>query len=123
MFRSPRVPLRVRLSCGLELHGLERICPGTSAGGVPEFDGVQFDLNPSGRSEADFWIVYGCSGPREVCSVAPGNTLFVSCEPPSKKIYPRVYYAQFGHVKSYRLEDPHPRVCLLYTSPSPTRPY
>jgi hypothetical protein len=42
--------------------------------------------------------------------VAPENTLFIAGEPPSKKIYPRRFHAQFHRVVSTHVGDPHPRV-------------
>ena len=113
---AARTPLRVRVSVELGHRGFARICPGgETAAGVCATGGCVFHVNPTERTAADFWIVFGAAGPREVAEVDPRNTLFVSCEPPSKKIYPRRYYAQFHRVKSYRLQDPHPRVSIADT--------
>lgn len=98
-------PLRIRVSAHVGAHDLIRLCPG---GGT--VDGCTFDLNPAGRTACDFWVVYSGAAPREVADVDPRHTLFLTGEPPEKKIYPRRYYAQFHRVKSYHPDDPHPRV-------------
>ncbi|MCU0780398.1 MAG: glycosyltransferase family 10 [Akkermansiaceae bacterium] len=98
-------PLRVVITAGMH-NEMDRFCPGRKMA----WGRCVFDLNPPPGTACDYWIVWahGRDGDRMVC--APQNTLFISGEPPAKKIYPRRFYAQFHRVVSTHAADPHPRV-------------
>ena len=88
-------------------HGaLERLCPGTDL----EVGNCTFLLNPARGTECDFWIVWAGSRDNDHMRVAQENTLFIAGEPPSKKVYPRPFYAQFHNLVTTHANDPHPRV-------------
>lgn len=88
-------------------HGdIQRLCPGEK----PELGNSRFLLNPPRGTQCDYWIIWAGSRDSDFMHVAPENTLFIAGEPPSKKIYPRAFYAQFHRVVSTHADDPHPRV-------------
>ena len=80
----------------------------------PSPDGIigewQILYNPPKGTKCDFWIVFTASRPRDWMQCAPKNTLYLAGEPPSKKVHPKSFYAQFHHVYSCNPKDPHPRV-------------
>ena len=82
----------------------------------PGHDGIlgewQILYNPPKGTKCDFWIVFTASRPRDWIQCAPENTLYLAGEPPSKKVHPENFYAQFHYVYSCNPKDPHPRVEL-----------
>jgi hypothetical protein len=98
--------LRVAITTTINHGGLELLCPR----GEPRWGRCEFLLNPPRGTACDYWIVWAGSRDRDWLRVAPENTLFIAGEPPSKKIYPRRFLAQFHRVVSTHAADPHPRV-------------
>ncbi len=98
--------LRVAITTTVNHGGLELLCPR----GELRWGNCEFLLNPPRGTACDFWIVFAGSRDRDQLDCAPENTLFIAGEPPSKKIYPRKFYAQFHRVVSTHAADPHPRV-------------
>ena len=66
--------------------------------------------NPPLGTKCDYWIVFSTVRDREWMRCAPENILYLAGEPPSKKIHPRAFYAQFRRVVSLNADDPHPDV-------------
>lgn len=98
--------LRVAITTAVNYGGLDRLCPRREL----HWGRCEFLLNPPRGTPCDYWIVWVGSRDRDSMQVAPSNTLFISGEPPSKKIYPAIFYAQFHRVVSTHAADPHPRV-------------
>ncbi len=98
--------IRVAITTTVRHGGLELLCPG----GLPRWGNCDFLLNPPRGTACDFWIVFAGSRDRDLMLCAPVNTLFIAGEPPSKKVYPRKFYAQFHRVVSTHPDDPHPQV-------------
>lgn len=98
--------LRVAISTTIPHGGLELLCPGREL----RWGRCDFLLNPSRGTPCDYWIVWAGARDRDRMIVAPANTLFIAGEPPSKKIYPKRFYAQFQRIVSTHAADPHPRV-------------
>jgi hypothetical protein len=84
---------------------LESLMPASLAGGS-----WRILYNPPRGTECDFWIVFSVVRDREWMRCAPQNTLYLAGEPPSKKIHPEAFYAQFARVVSLHPADPHPAV-------------
>lgn len=99
-------PLRIAVTTTISHGGLESLCPAPSL----IWRGCEILLNPPRGTECDYWIVWAGCRERDFMRVAPQNTLFIAGEPPSKKIYPKTFYAQFHRVVSTHAADPHPRV-------------
>jgi len=80
----------------------------------PDENGIVADwqilYNPPKGTTCDFWIVFTTSRSNDWMRCAPENTLYLAGEPPSKKVHPKDFYAQFYNVFSCNPEDPHPRV-------------
>lgn len=104
MTAAPRLKLAV--TTAISHSGLDHFLPGRKM----EWGNCDILLNPPIGTPCDYWIIYAASRDKDHLHVAPENTLFIAGEPPSKKIYPRAYYAQFHRVVSCHAEDPHPRV-------------
>lgn len=102
----PAAPLRVAITTTVNHGGLELLCPDPSL----HWRGCEFLLNPPRGTTCDFWITWAGCRERDAMVVAPEHTLFIAGEPPSKKIYPKPFYAQFHRVVSTHAADPHPRV-------------
>jgi hypothetical protein len=98
--------LVVVITTAIPHRDMHRLCPG----GQLRWGRCDFLLNPPRGTRCDYWIVFATSRDRDHMQCNPANTLFIAGEPPSKKIYPRAFYAQFARVVSTRSEDPHPRV-------------
>ncbi|MEM6552391.1 MAG: glycosyltransferase family 10 [Planctomycetota bacterium] len=97
---------RVAITTSMPLTNPETLCPGPEL----RWGDTEFVWNPPDGCEADFWIVWvGVSGAVRL-RVAPENTLFLSGEPPAKKVYPRAFYRQFHRLVCTRADYPHPRV-------------
>jgi len=103
---QPIKKLTVAVTTAIGHGGFDRFCPNRHT----RWDNCEILLNPPPGTACDFWIVFAASRNKDHLLVAPENTLFITAEPPSKKIYPRAYYAQFHRVVSCHAEDPHPRV-------------
>lgn len=70
----------------------------------------QILYNPPRGTKCDFWIVFTTSRHRDWMQCAAQNTLYLAGEPPSKKVHPRRFYAQFKYIYSCNPNDPHPNV-------------
>jgi len=101
---APR--LRVAVTTTVSHADMDRLCPGRQM----RWDRCDFLLNPPRNSTCDYWIVFAGSRDLDQMRCSPENTLFIAGEPPSKKIYPKKFYAQFHRVVSSHAADPHPRV-------------
>ena len=82
-------------------------------GGALDAFGVRYTFDPDAR-DYDYLVVYEDlpyppdttrSTRREPLACAPANTLFVTTEPTSIKVYGRHYLRQFGHVLSRQPAD------------------
>lgn len=82
------------------------LCP-NEEGAIEDW---QILYNPPAGTECDFWLVFTTSRPNDWMLCAPQNTLYLAGEPPSKKVHPKAFYAQFHTVYSCNPDDPHPRV-------------
>jgi len=98
--------LKVAVTTDMLQQDLEKLCPHHEL----RWGRCEFVINPPAGTACDYWIVYCGARPQDRMVCAPENTLFIAGEPPSKKIYPRGYYAQFHRVISTRADDPHPRI-------------
>ena len=98
--------LRVAVTTTISHADIDRLCPGRHTC----WDRCDILLNPPRDTACDYWIVFAGSRDRDSMRCAPENTLFIAGEPPSKKIYPKKFYAQFHRVVSCHAADPHPRV-------------
>jgi hypothetical protein len=98
--------LKVAVTTDILQTDWEKLCPARQL----RWGRCEFLINPPAGTVCDYWIVYCGSRPDDRMVCAPANTLFIAGEPPSKKIYPRGYYAQFHRIISTRADDPHPRV-------------
>ena len=96
----------VAVTTAIRHRSLERLCPG----GRLRWGNCDFLLNPPPGALCDYWIVFAAARDRDEMVCGRENTLFIAGEPPSKKIYPRGYYAQFNRVVSAHAADPHPQV-------------
>jgi len=100
--------LLVRINTAIEHNNLEKLLPN----GEFAWDNCRFEVNPTHSNPCDYWIVFATTQPSSTAICNPANTLFISGEPPSKKIYPKKFYAQFARVVSQSADDPHPKVTL-----------
>lgn len=98
--------INVAVTTSIPTGNLQRLCPGSKM----RWGDCVFTLNPAPGGVFDYWIVWAGSAGRCVLDVAPANTLFLAGEPPSKKVYPRRFYAQFHRLVCTKGEYPHPRV-------------
>ena len=98
--------LRIRMNMDCAPDGIGLLTPGGSL----RWGNCRFELNPEAGDEADFAIVMWNARPYDRCRVAPQNTLFIAGEPLSKKLYPRAFYRQFGHVVDSHGESRHPQL-------------
>lgn len=94
----------VRVSMDCAPGGMELLTPGSSL----KWDRCRFDFNPDEGGRADFAVVLGNARPRDRFVCAPENTLFIAGEPLAKKLYPRPFYRQFGHVIDSHAASRHP---------------
>ena len=96
----------VRTNMDCSPGGMELLTPGSSL----RWGRCRFDFNPDEGRRADFAVVMGNARPRDRFVCAPQNTLFISGEPLSKKLYPRSFYRQFGHVVDSHAASCHPHL-------------
>lgn len=87
-------------------NNIMSLCPDTSD------TGWEIRYNPTRGSDCDFWIVFSTSRMNDSMLCNEANTLFLAGEPPSKKVHPKRFYAQFERVFSCNPNDPHPKVQL-----------
>jgi len=98
--------LNVAITTDIPLRNMELICPDRKLA----WGRCRFQINPPADSQHDYWISYaGCPASYRL-RCAPENTLFVSGEPPAKKVYPRRFYGQFHDIVCASGTYPHPRV-------------
>lgn len=98
--------LLVRVDMDCAPGGMELLTPG----GAWRWGRCRFDFNPEPGGRADFSVVLGNARPYDRFIAAPQNTLFIAGEPLSKKLYPRAFYRQFGHVVDSHAESRHPHL-------------
>jgi hypothetical protein len=99
--------LKVRLTIDLASDNMRLVAPG----GMLKWGRCDFDLNPSRGEPADYWIThYAAKYDKALC--ARENTLFISGEPPSKKVYPKKFYRQFHRLVDTHTQSGHPRVTV-----------
>lgn len=96
----------VRINTGIQHRGIEQLTPGSAL----EWGDIRFELNPVHAGHADFSIVLYTGRPRDDFKCAPQNTLFLAGEPLEKKLYPKAYYRQFGHVHDTHEQSGHPNL-------------
>lgn len=101
-----RPSLRVVVTMDPEAGGWRLLAPG----GVPRIGRCEFQLNPTGKIEADYWIVFANARPVDRIRCAPANTLFIAGEPEEKKIYPHRFYQQFHRLIDTHDRSGHPRI-------------
>jgi hypothetical protein len=99
--------VRVRLSTSFPGWPLARQTPGSSASWGP----YRFFIDQP-IDECDWWVIY--QGPLAVerTRCPPGNTLFISSEPPSLDRYSRSFLKQFSTVITCQRRVRHPDVRL-----------
>jgi hypothetical protein len=97
--------LRIHLEMNCVPKNLLRLTPG----GLGEWGGCKFIVNPPDEESADFVVALGSVRPLVKFFCSPSNTLLMVGEPPSKKIYPRGYYHQFHHLVDSHELGGHPR--------------
>lgn len=98
--------LLVRINMAHAPGAMELLTPGASL----RWGRCRFEFNPPPGGRADFAVVLGNARPVDRFLGNPANTLFIVAEPPSKKVYPRKYYRQFGHVVDTHDQSGHPAV-------------
>jgi len=96
----------VRANMDCPPGGMELLTPGGSL----RWGGCRFDFNPNEGGRADFAVVLGNARPRDSFLCAPENSLFIAGEPLAKKLYPRAFYRQFGHVVDSHAASCHPHL-------------
>ena len=96
----------VRASMDCAPGGMELLTPNASL----HWGRCRFDLNPEPGGRADFSVVMYNARPYDHFYCAPENTLFIAGEPLSKKLYPKTFYRQFGHVVDSHAESQHPHL-------------
>lgn len=103
---SSSQPLRIKFMARTAADQNPALWTSLFRGGVPTVDGVEFTFDLA-ASDYDWLVVYedltflpgeGRSNRAEPLSCARENTLFITTEPTSIKIYGRHYLRQFGHV-------------------------
>lgn len=99
----------VRANMDCAPGGMGLLTPGSSL----KWGRCRFDFNPVEGGCADFAVVLGNARARDRFVCAPENTLFIAGEPLAKKLYPRPFYRQFGHVVDSHAASRHPH---LYVS-------
>lgn len=104
--KGSEILVRINMDCAP--RGLELLTPGGSLC----WGRCRFDINPSPGGRADFVVVLYNARPFDRFVCAPQNTLFIAGEPLAKKIYPRAYYRQYGHVVDSHAESHHPGLHL-----------
>ncbi len=98
--------LLVRINMDAAPRGIELLTPAGSL----RWGRARFDLNPPPGGHADFAVVLFNARPYDSFVAAPQNTLFIAGEPLQKKVYPKRYYRQFGHVVDSHTESHHPHL-------------
>lgn len=94
----------------------------TATTGSMVHDMCLFDMNPACR-DYDWFVLYDDMPRRDCGSIVnevenlacpQSQTILITQEPPSIKIYPRCFTRQFGYVLTTQLQDtlPHPRAWL-----------
>jgi hypothetical protein len=107
MSTDSAIPKPLQVVITTRMHDeMDRFCPGRKM----SWGRCVFIFNPPPGTACDYWIVWVACRDHDWMLCAPENTLFIAGEPPSKKIYPRGYYAQFHRMVSTHADDPHPRV-------------
>jgi hypothetical protein len=81
-----------------------------SPGGTLRWGRCRFELNPPPDGRADFAVTLWNARPQDRVEVAPENTLFIAGEPREKKLYPKGFYRQFGHVVDSHSDSCHPHL-------------
>lgn len=99
-----QILVRINMDCAP--GGLEFFTPG----GNLRWHNCNFACNPEPGGRADFSVVLGNARPYDSFTAAPANTLFIAGEPLSKKVYPRAFYRQFGHVVDSHDRSRHPHL-------------
>ena len=101
-----RREILVRANMDCAPGGMELLTPGSSM----RWGDCHFDFNPPAGGRADYCVVMGNARPSDRFIVAPQNTLFIAGEPLAKKLYPKSFYRQFGHVVDSHAQSGHPRL-------------
>lgn len=96
--------LLVRVDMDAAPGGLELLTPGAKL----RWGRCHFEINPEPGGRADFCVALYNARAYDRCLLAPRNTLFIAGEPVSKKLYPKAFYRQFGHVVDSHAESRHP---------------
>lgn len=100
----PPSGLLVRLNMDQAPRGMELLSPG----GAMRWGDCRLVLNPAPGGSADFSVVLANARPHDRFHCAAANTLFIAGEPAEKKIYPKPFYRQFGHVLDTHGHSGHP---------------
>lgn len=98
--------LRVRINMDCAPSGLHLLTPG---GGL-QIGRCRFELNPEVEGHADFAVTLYNARPYDRFVCAPQNTLLIVGEPLAKKVYPKSYYRQFGHLVDTHTNSGHPNL-------------
>ena len=98
--------IRVRINVDHAPAGMASLLPG----GALRWGNCRFDINPAEGGEADFAIVLWNARPHDRFHCAPENTLFIAGEPLEKKLYPKAFYRQFGHLVDSHAGSAHPHL-------------
>lgn len=97
--------LHIHIEMDCAPGNLLRLTPG----GLGEWEGCKFTVNPPDGESSDFVVALGSVRPAVRLHCARINTLLLVYEPPSKKIYPRRYYDQFHYLVDSHALGGHPR--------------
>lgn len=100
--------MHIAISTGINCKGLELFCPRSTL----EWNNCRFTLNPPDDLEVDYWICFSRLKKTTTLKVGRRNTLFISGEPPTKRVYDKRFYIQFNNVVSCHADDPHPNVTI-----------
>lgn len=98
--------IHVQVSMDCAPDGMALLTPG----GNLRWGRCRFHFNPAPGGHPDFYVVLGNARPYDRMTCAPQNTLFIAGEPLSKKLYPKTFYRQFGHVVDTHAESQHPHL-------------
>lgn len=101
---------KVAINTGIDHKGIECFCPNNEL----RWGDCHFSINPEANAEVDFSITFGRLRESKQLIVAPENTLFITTEPPSKRVFSKAFYKQFHNIISCHADDPHPRVTVSF---------
>jgi hypothetical protein len=103
--------IRVKVSVQSKDIPIQRQSPG----GLGIWQNCQYYFDDE-INDCDYWVVIDNLGVSEIMKCGKANTLLLTGEPPSKKIYPKEFLGQFGHIITSIQEIQGPNVLHSQTA-------